>query len=197
VFVTLRCRELDPDDRADAANSGTAAEEVLAGAGYCSAENLDTANDYSGAHSREFFIATGRRCHDDPQPVALRGPIRKAATPKQRMARKLATEPGKVVYARRKVIVESAFGQMSTWRSAEPLLLRGLDGAQGRWLPWPPATSYANSAAISRAPEHGHRPAELACSSRSARRSKSINHADTPCSPQADPRIWTSRPASA
>jgi transposase len=117
-----------------AANTGAAAEQVLADAGYCSVENLDKATDYTDAQGSEFFIATGRRSHDEPAPVAPRGPIPKNATPKQRMARKLTTKHGKTVYARRKVIVEPVFGQMATLQNAKQLLLRGLDGAQGEWL---------------------------------------------------------------
>jgi len=111
-----------------AANTGAAPQQVLADAGYCSVENLDKAKDYTDVCGSEFFIATGRRCHDDPEPVAPRGPIPKNATPKQRMARKLTTKRGKTAYARRKVIVEPVFGQMAILQNAKQLLLRGLDG---------------------------------------------------------------------
>jgi hypothetical protein len=116
------------------ANTGTAPDQVLADAGYCSADNLEQANEYTDQHGSEFFIATGRRSHDEPAPVAPRGPIPKTATPKQRMARKLTTKRGKTAYARRKVIVEPVFGQMSTLQNAKHLLLRGIDGAHGEWL---------------------------------------------------------------
>ena len=115
-------------------NTGTAPGQVLADAGYCSADNLEQAADYSAEHGSEFFIATGRAKHDDPPPVAPRGPIPKTATPKQRMARKLTTKHGRAVYARRKVIVEPVFGQMHTLQNAKQLLLRGLDAAKGEWL---------------------------------------------------------------
>jgi hypothetical protein len=71
------------------ANTGTAPEQVLAGAGYCSAENLDAAADYNAEQGSEFFIATGRTKHDEPQPVAPRGPIPKSATRKQLLLRGL------------------------------------------------------------------------------------------------------------
>lgn len=112
------------------ANTGTAPTQVLADAGYCSTDNLAAA----AAHGSEFFIATGRRSHDEPPPVAPRGPIPKTATAKQKMARKLSTKRGRAVYARRKVIVEPVFGQMHTLQNAKQLLLRGLDGARGEWL---------------------------------------------------------------
>jgi transposase len=117
-----------------AVNTGRAPGQVLADAGYCSADNLDAAAQFTDVHGSEFFIATGRRSHDDPEPVAPRGPIPKAATFKQRMARTLTTKRGKTAYARRKVIVEPVFGQMATLQNAKQLLLRGLDGAQGEWL---------------------------------------------------------------
>jgi len=116
------------------ANTGTAPGQVLADAGYCSADNLAAAAEFTDQHGSEFFVATGRRSHDEPAPVAPRGPIPKTATPKQRMARKLTTKRGKAVYARRKVIVEPVFGQMATLQNAKQLLLRGLDGARGEWL---------------------------------------------------------------
>lgn len=115
-------------------NTGHAPTQVLADAGYCSEDNLNQAAEASAQTGVEFFIATGRHKHDDPAPVAPRGPIPKNATPKQRMARKLKTKRGHAVYARRKVIVEPVFGQMATLQNAKQLLLRGLDGARGEWL---------------------------------------------------------------
>ena len=62
-------------------NTGAAPEQVLADAGYCSADNLESAAQFTSEYGSEFFIATGRQSHDDPDPVAPRGPIPKAATP--------------------------------------------------------------------------------------------------------------------
>ncbi|HET7398753.1 MAG TPA: transposase [Intrasporangium sp.] len=115
-------------------NTGQVPGEVLADAGYCSAENLAQAATVSAACGTEFFIATGRSTHDAPIPVSPRGRIRKDATPRERMARKLTTTKGRAAYARRKVIVEPVFGQMATLQNATQLLLRGLDGARGEWL---------------------------------------------------------------
>lgn len=115
-------------------NTGQVPAEMLADAGYCSQDNLTQVGEVSAATGTEFFIATGRHKHDDPAPVAPRGPIPKNATAKQRMARKLKTKRGHAVYARRKVIVEPVFGQMATLQNGKQLLLRGLDGAKGEWL---------------------------------------------------------------
>lgn len=115
-------------------NTGHAPTQMLADAGYSSEDNLDLAARVSAEFGTEFFIAPGRHKHDAPVPVAPRGPIPKNATNKQRMARKLRTNRGQSVYARRKVIVEPVFGQMATLQNAKQLLLRGLEGAQGEWL---------------------------------------------------------------
>lgn len=115
-------------------NTGQVPGEVLADAGYCSAENLEQAARLSAASGTEFFIATGRSKHDAPIPAAPRGRIRKDATARERMARKLTTKKGRTAYPRRKVIVEPVFGQMATLQNAKQLLLRGIDGARGEWL---------------------------------------------------------------
>lgn len=115
-------------------NTGHAPTQVLADAGYSSEDNFNQAALVSAETGTEFFIATGRAKHDDPLPVAPRGPIPKNATAKQRMARKLKTKRGSAVYSRRKTIVEPVFGQMSTLQNGKQLLLRGLDAARGEWL---------------------------------------------------------------
>ena len=116
------------------ANTGQHPDQLLADAGYCSADNLDQAAEVSAQTGTEFLIATGRRKHDEPAPPAPRGRIPKDATRKQRMARKLATKPGRAAYARRKAIVEPVFGQMSILQNAKQLLLRGHDAARNEWL---------------------------------------------------------------
>ena len=115
-------------------NTGQAPGQVLADAGYCSAENLDQAAQFTTSRGTEFFIATGRGKHHDWPRAAPRGRIPNGATPRQRMARKLTTKKGRAAYARRKVIVEPVFGQMATLQNAKHLLLRGLDQAKGEWL---------------------------------------------------------------
>jgi hypothetical protein len=83
---------------------------LLADAGYCSADNLEALV----ATGLDALVATGRLSHDEQVPPRPRGRIPKNATAKQRMARRLRTKSGKADYARRKVIVEPAFGQMKT-----------------------------------------------------------------------------------
>jgi transposase len=111
-------------------NCGAAPRQVVADAGYWSEDNA------AGVAERDVdaYIATGRTKHHEPAPPAPRGRIRKNATPKERMARKLRTKKGKAIYARRKVDVEPVIGQMKGRQNAGRVRLRGLDGASGEWL---------------------------------------------------------------
>jgi len=90
------------DENLDAVAAALPDGAVLtADGGYFSEQNVKT----TSGHGLDPHIATGRFKHDEPQPPAPRGPIPKNATPKQRMARKLATKKGRAVYARRKALV--------------------------------------------------------------------------------------------
>lgn len=100
----------------------------LADAGYCSEENLKAAADADV----DVLIATGRLRRGEQVP-APRGRIPTGATRRERMARRLRTKKGRADYARRKAIVEPAFGQMKVRQKAGFLRLRGLAGAQGEW----------------------------------------------------------------
>jgi transposase len=102
---------------------------VLADAGYCSEDNLQTAADTQ----INVLVATGRLKHNERVADVPRGPIPKDATARERMARRLRTKKGRADYARRKAIVEPAFGQMKVRQHAGFLRLRGLTGAQGEW----------------------------------------------------------------
>lgn len=125
---------LMPMTQQTTANTGAAPEQVLADAGYSSEDNLDQAAELTDQSGTEFFIPDRRSKHDDPVPVAPRGPIPKGATAKQKMARKLKTKRGRAVYSRRKTIVEPVFGQMGTLQNGQQLLLRGLEAAKDEWL---------------------------------------------------------------
>ena len=114
------------------ANTGDAPKQFLADAGYWSESNMKAVTDITEQTGTDFLIATGRLSHDETVPAAPRGRIPKDLTPKQRMARMLRTKPGRAAYARRKVIVEPAFGQIATLQGKH-VLLRGLDNARGEW----------------------------------------------------------------
>ena len=104
-------------------------DTLLADAGYFSEDNV-TAVTEAGI---EALIATGRQKHGQKAPAAPRGRIPKGLTPKQLMTRKLRTKKGAAAYARRKAIVEPAFGQMKVAQNAGRLRLQGLHNAQGEW----------------------------------------------------------------
>ena len=101
---------------------------VLADAGYCSERNLLAAADASV----DVLVATGR-LRNGERIVPPRGRIPTNATPRERMGRRLRTKTGAAHYARRKAIVEPAFGQMKVKQRAGHLRLRGLEGASGEW----------------------------------------------------------------
>jgi transposase len=115
-------------------NTGFDPGQFLTDAGYCSAANLEWADDHHQNTGTDFFIATGRSKHTEASQLPPKGRIPNNATPKQRMSRKLKTKPGKATYARRKAIVEPVFGQMSTRQQGKQLLLRGQDSAKSEWL---------------------------------------------------------------
>jgi hypothetical protein len=102
---------------------------LLTDAGYCSEENLEAAEDLKP----DVLTATGRERRGEKFQTTPRGRIPKNATRREKMARRLRTKNGRADYARRKVIVEPAFGQMKVRQHAGQLRLRGLAGAQGEW----------------------------------------------------------------
>ena len=102
---------------------------VLADAGYWSEANVIALQD----RGIEPLIATGRRKHSEPVPVAPRGRPPAGLTVKQRMARTLATLRGHALYARRKAIVEPPFGQIKHARGFRQFLRRGLRAVGEEW----------------------------------------------------------------
>jgi transposase len=102
---------------------------VLADAGYWSEANVVALQ----ARGIEPLIATGRRKHHEPVPVAPRGRPPAGLSVKQRMARTLATLRGHGLYARRKAIVEPPFGQIKHARGFRQFLRRGLRAVGEEW----------------------------------------------------------------
>ena len=104
-------------------------QTLLADAGYFSEGNVEAVTEAG----MDPLIATGRQKHGEKAPATPRGRIPNGLTPKQLMTRKLHTKKGRAAYARRKAIVEPAFGQMKVAQDAGRLRLRGLPNAQGEW----------------------------------------------------------------
>ncbi len=120
--------EATTDSLSDAGIEG-APKMILADAGYCSEQNLEQICDTEISA----LVATGRIRRNERVPDTPRGPIPKDATRRERLARALRTKPGRAGYARRRAIVEPAFGQMKVRQHAGHLRLRGIAGVKGEW----------------------------------------------------------------
>lgn len=106
-------------------NCGTAPARASADNGYLSDENLARAS----SRGIDVYIAPGRVKHHKMEDAATKTDEGSA---KARMRAKLATDEGRRVYARRKVIVEPVFGQIKN-RGFRHFLLRGLEKVRGEW----------------------------------------------------------------
>jgi hypothetical protein len=103
--------------------------QVLADAGYCSAESLTAVSKTSV----DPYIATRKQTHGERPGPCPRGPLPTTATVVDRMTRKLQTKAGAAVYAARKAIVEPVFGQIKHARGFRQFLLRGTEKVTGEW----------------------------------------------------------------
>jgi len=114
------------------AGASQAIGAVVADAGYMSDRNLAEA-DPAGP---ELLIAT-TNAHTQriaqKERGAPRGRIPKAATPRQRMQRKLLTTRGHALYRMRAQTVEPVFGQIKDPRGIRRFMRRGLGACQSEW----------------------------------------------------------------
>ena len=110
------------------ANCGKAPAKSTADAGYFSEQNVAKTEELGS----DPFIAPGRWKRDEVPPQ-VRGRPPANMTPKQAMARKLATRPGAAAYARRKAVVEPVFGQIKQARGLRQFLMRGLAKVRAEW----------------------------------------------------------------
>jgi transposase len=109
--------------------SGETPTQVLADAGYCSDENLAAI----ASTGIDAYISTRKQKHGDRPGPCPRGPLPRTATRVDRMTRKLLTQAGAAVYARRKTLVEPVLGQIKQARGFRQFLLRGFTKVQGEW----------------------------------------------------------------
>ncbi len=119
---------LEPMLQRIAATAGALPEVMSLDAGYWSEENARVCVD----QGIDAYIATGRLPHGQPPPPQ-RGPLPRDADAKTRMARKLRSKKGSVIYAQRKAIVEPVNGQIKEGRGLRRFLLRGLEKVDGEW----------------------------------------------------------------
>lgn len=111
------------------ANSGKVPAQVSMDAGYFSEETLQAVETLG----IEAFIPPDRQKHGKPLPTAPRGRIPKALGITDRMRRKLQTQRGRAIYAKRKETVEPVFGQIKQARGFRQFLLRGLEKVRAEW----------------------------------------------------------------
>jgi transposase len=109
-------------------NCGDAPEKFTADAGYFSEQNVAKAT----VLGTDPFIAPGRWKRGE-KPTEVLGILPMNMTPKQAMARKLATPTGAAAYARRKAVVEPVFGQIKQARGLRQFLMRGLVKVRAEW----------------------------------------------------------------
>lgn len=106
-------------------NLGRRPVQALADAGYWSAENAA----YLSKKGIDALISVAREKHvldgEKPWPEG---------DPRAAMHARLRAPPGRVAYARRKVIVEPVFGQIKGARGLRQFLMRGLERVRGEWL---------------------------------------------------------------
>jgi Transposase DDE domain len=122
---------------------GARPKKISADNGYLSEENLI----YLAKEEIDAYVSAGRLKHTDRPLPAPRGRIPKDATIKERMARKLRTIKGRMIYAKRKEISEPVFGQIKEVRRFRQFLLRGiasgLDGSAAALCPPLSITAYS------------------------------------------------------
>jgi transposase len=108
---------------------GRKPKQVLADAGFWSEANAKELN----RRRIDAYIARHRRKHSEPMPVAPRGRPPANLTVEQRMQRKLATQRGRKIYAKRKTVVEPVHGQIKQARGFRQFLRRGLERVGQEW----------------------------------------------------------------
>jgi transposase len=109
-------------------NCGVYPKRLTADSGYYSQDNVS----HAVQRGVDPYIATGRLKHHEEPEVTRKKPTA-ALTPKERMARKLATRRGSRIYAKRKTIPEPVFGQIKEVRGFRRFSMRGLEKASGEW----------------------------------------------------------------
>jgi transposase len=106
-------------------------KKLIADAGYCSERNITACEEAN----IEPVIAVGRELHHPDwrerhsEPVALA----ETASVVEKMAHKLKTKAGRVIYATRKQTVEPVFGIIKSVMGFRQFSLRGLEKVQGEW----------------------------------------------------------------
>ena len=110
--------------------AGKKPKRLSADAGYFSEDNCKTL----AKAEVDAYVATNKKPHGKyPPATAPRGRIPNNATIKERMERKLTTQKGRMIYCKRKQIVEPVFGQIKEVRGFRRFSLRGLSNVAAEW----------------------------------------------------------------
>jgi transposase len=113
----------------DAAGIKDAIKSALGDAGYYSEQNAKDLEQ----RGIEAYLATERLKHHEKVASAPRGRIPDGLSAKQRMARKLRTKAGRLMYAKRKGMIEPIFGQLKQVLGMRQFSMRGLASMRGEW----------------------------------------------------------------
>jgi len=113
----------------DAAGVTEAIEAALGDAGYYSEANAKELEQ----RGIEAYLATERLKHHEKIASAPRGRIPAGLSAKQRMARKSRTKKGRLMYAKRKGMIEPIFGQLKQVLGFRQFSMRGLASMRGEW----------------------------------------------------------------
>jgi transposase len=129
VQQTNDSRQAQPMLDQIAANTGIAPSKMSMDAGYFSEDNVE-AYEKRGV---EVFVPPERLKHGEKLPPAPRGRIPEGLSAKDLARRKLQTVRGRLIYAKRKTIVEPVFGQIKQARGFRQFLMRGIAKVKGEW----------------------------------------------------------------
>lgn len=113
------------------ANTGSVPEVVTADAGYYSESNVKARE----GKKIDGYIAVDRIKHGEA-PAPAEGEAGPELSVKELMRRKLLSERGRSVYAKRKAVVEPVFGQIKQVRGLRRFSLRGLGNVSAEWQIW-------------------------------------------------------------
>jgi hypothetical protein len=104
---------------------------LLADTGYCSAANVQACE----AQQIEPMLAVKRQKHNLPvlERFAPDAPAPESDDPVEKMAHRLGTKAGRVLYGLRKQTVEPVFGIIKRAMGWRQMSMRGLDQAKGEW----------------------------------------------------------------
>jgi len=123
--------QLAPMVAAVESNTGAVPEVLTADAGYYSENNVKAL----AGKKIDGYLAVGRLKHGESPPPVDGDPGVELSV-KEQMRRKLLTERGRSVYAKRKSVVEPVFGQIKQARGLRRFSLRGLENVSAEWKIW-------------------------------------------------------------